>query len=175
MAELLRTIAILVANPALSSILSMTLASVPSLRVRPFESEIALITYLRLAPADLVVCDFDSAAARADHLAEALRADPKLESRDFQIIALASSMSEETKQASIHSGINEIIMKPMSPKYLVERVLSRLARRAAQITAASGYRGVDRRTPIAPSARLARAPFGDNVVPLFRDAPQPRA
>ena len=74
MAEPIRTVAVLVANPALSSILSMTLAGASSLRVRPFETQLALTTYLHLAPADLVVADFDSVAARADLLADDLRA-----------------------------------------------------------------------------------------------------
>jgi DNA-binding response OmpR family regulator len=162
-AEPVRTVAILVSTPALSSILSMTLAGTPSLRVRPFDSQLALTAYLHLAPADLVVADFDSVAARADRLAEDLRRDAALHSPDPQIIALASALSPETKAASIHAGIDEIIMKPMSPKYLVERVLARLARR--------GERPL-RRRPLTPPDWSGR---GDNVVPLFRHQIEPVA
>jgi len=119
MAEPIKTVAVLVANPALSSILSMTLAGVSSLRVRPFDTQLALTTYLRLAPADLVVADFDSIPSRADKLAEDLRHDRIIGARELQVIALASALTPETKMASIHAGIDEIIMKPMSPKYLV--------------------------------------------------------
>lgn len=157
MAEPMKTVAVLVANPALSSILSMTLAGVPSLRVRPFDTQLALTTYLRLAPADLVVADFDSMPARADRLAADLRADGVLASPQVQIIALASAITPEIKMASIHAGIDEIIVKPMSPRYLVERVLARLARPSA---------------PVRTGRRAALSPdwsgFGDNVVPLFR-------
>jgi two-component system phosphate regulon response regulator PhoB len=66
MGEPIKTVAVLVANPALSSILSMTLAGASSLRVRPFDTQVALQTYLHLAPADLVVADFDSIPSRAD-------------------------------------------------------------------------------------------------------------
>ncbi len=167
MAEPILTVAVLVANPALSSILSMTLAGASSLRVRPFDTQLALTTYLRLAPADLVVADFDSIASRADRLAADLRADRSIQSRDLQIIALASALTAETKMESIHAGIDEIIMKPMSPRYLVERVLARLARR------------VDRRLP---ERRVAakRPPMpewvgrADNVVQLFRRMPEPQ-
>jgi response regulator RpfG family c-di-GMP phosphodiesterase len=158
----IRTVAVLVANPALSSILSVTLAGASSLRVRPFDSQLALTTYLHLAPVDLIVADFDSASARADHLAEDLHADDKLERRDFQLIALASELTVETKAASIHAGIDEIIMKPMSPRYLVERVLARLAKQP------SGAK------PLKPAERRGArqddgwSRFGDNVVPLFR-------
>ena len=158
MPEPLKTVAILVANPALSSILSMTLASAPSLRVRPFETEIALRSYLRLAPVDLVVADFDSLPARADRLAERLRTDVEIPKR-LQIIALASELPTDAKAASIEAGIDEIIMKPMSPRYLVERVLARLAR----------ARQPERRK--GPNKRDWSS-FGSNVVPLFQHTPE---
>jgi len=163
MVQPLRTVAVLIANPALSSILSMTLAGVPSLRVRPFESELALRSYLRLAPADLVVADFDSAVSPAHEVAESLRADATIP-KQLQIIALASALSIETKAASIHAGIDEIIMKPMSPRYLVERVVARLAKSTAALAVVR--RGLHKRD---------WSKFGDNVVPLFRPTPQPQA
>ena len=158
----LKTVAVLIANPALSSILSMTLAGAPSLRVRPFETELALKSYLKLAPADLVVVDFDSVTSPANEVAEHLRADAAIPRR-LQVIALASALSIETKAASIHAGIDEIIMKPMSPRYLVERVLARLA---AKPKTEVLRRGLNKRD---------WPKFGDNVVPLFRPAPQPHA
>lgn len=150
MRESLKTVALLVANPALSSILATTLAGVPTLRVRPFESEMALATYLRLAPADLVVADFDGLSGDAERLAARLRHAAGL-SR-MKVLALASERSAGRGRAALNAGFDEIILKPMSPKYLVERVLARLAGR--------------------PRVRPAPAPrdwsaFGDNVVPLF--------
>jgi two-component system phosphate regulon response regulator PhoB len=155
-----KVVALLVSSPALSSILGTVLASAPSLRVRPFESQLALTTYMRLAPVDLVVSDFDCERAPADQLARDLHADANLERHDFQVIALATRVTPHTKQASIEAGIDEIIVKPMSPKYLLERVLSRLQRKA----------GAARRIPRV----LPRAPdySGSNVVPLFGRPPQ---
>lgn len=161
MGEQAKVVALLVSSPALSSILSTVLASAPSLRVRPFASQAALTTYMRLAPVDLIVSDFDCESAPADRLAQELHADEKLERRDFQVIALATRVTPETKLASIAAGIDEIIVKPMSPRYLLERVLSRLARKA----------GVERRV-----SRILPRPedySGSNVVPLFRRPPQP--
>ncbi len=161
MSEPMKTVAVLVANPALSSILSMTLAGATSLRVRPFDTQIALTTYLHLAPADLVVADFDSVPARADKLARDLRSDRAITSADLQIIALASALTPETKMASIQAGIDEIIMKPMSPKYLVERVLARLAKKKTA--------GTRERVSV---RRKDWSSFGDNVVPLFKRQPE---
>ena len=142
----LRTVAVLIANPALSSILSMTLAASPSLRVRPFESEPVLRAYMQVAPVDVVVTDFDSDTA--GHL----RADQPVSSR-FQIIALASKPSPRP------AGIDEIILKPMSPRYLVERVLARLAKPRALASARPGLHKRD------------WSKFGDNIVPLFGPTP----
>jgi DNA-binding response OmpR family regulator len=118
------------------------------------------MTYLHLAPADLVVADFDNIPSRADRLAGDLRGDRRIGSRGLQIIALASALTADIKAASIHAGIDEIIMKPMSPKYLVERVLARLSKTRA----ARPERGT--------SSRLDWGGFGDNVVPMVPREPQ---
>lgn len=159
MNEQAKVVAILVSNPALSSILTMVLASVPSLRVRPFESQLALSTYMRLAPVDLIVSDFDSERAPADKVARELHGDLSLERRDFQVIALASRVTSETKYASIRAGIDEIIVKPMSPKYLLERVLSRLQRVQTPLV----------RRPRTRAYQLPAdyAAVASNVIPLF--------
>lgn len=124
MGAAVKTVAVLAATPALSAILAAALAANPLLRVREFESGLALKTYMRIAPVDLLVSDYDNEADRADNLALALRLDPGLERRDLQIIALSRTVTALTR-----AGIDEVILKPMSPRYLVERVLSRLRRR----------------------------------------------
>ena len=159
MTQPVKVVAVLISNPALSSILSMVLAATPSLRVRPFESAVGLSTYMQLAPVDLVVCDFDGAEP-ADVVARQLDDDAGLKRPGVKIIALASTVNAETKRASIRAGITEIIMKPMSPKYLLERVLSHL----------------DRLTPRPaprPRAVSLRRELTSNVVPLFGRQPQP--
>ena len=171
MAEPHKTIAVLVANPALSSILTMVLASVPSFRVRPFDSELALTIYMRLAPVDLVVADFDAENARADLVTRDLRDDPGLDNPAFQVIALASAVTPETKNLCIKAGIDEVIVKPMSPKYLLERVQSRLKQRVAAPQAI--HQTIRRFTPKPAAKPDFRA--GSNVIPLFtQDRPLPQ-
>jgi DNA-binding response OmpR family regulator len=111
---------------------------------------------MRLAPVDLVVSDFDSTTAPADRVAQALHSDRSLERRSFQVIALASEVTTEMKSASISAGIDEIIVKPMSPKYLLERVLSRLQRRSPP-----------QPRVVAHDIHLDIAGTGGNVIPLF--------
>ena len=171
MAEPHKTVAVLVANPALSSILTMVLASVPSFRVRPFDSELALTIYMRLAPVDLVVTDFDAENARADLVTRDLRDDSGIENPAFQVIALASSVTPETKNLCIKAGIDEVIVKPMSPKYLLERVQSRLRQRAPVQT--SIHQTLRRLTPKPATTPDFRG--GTNVIPLWtHDRPLPQ-
>lgn len=163
MGEPIKTIAVLVANPALSSILTMVLASVPRFRVRPFESELALNVYMRLAHVDLVVTDFDAENARADLVTRDLRDDSGIENPDFQVIVLASSVTPETKSLCIEAGIDEVIVKPMSPRYLLERVRSRLRQRATQPQSIhQTLRRIASHAVPAPDF-----PAGSNVIPLF--------
>jgi two-component system phosphate regulon response regulator PhoB len=152
-----RTVAVLVANPALSSILEMVLAANPSLRVRAFDSLLALSTYMQLAPVDMIVAELDGDGTRADLVAQALRSDRRLDNPHFQIIALARTVDKDRWEAARRAGIEEVLVKPMSPRYLLERVLARL-----------------RMSPLRPLARhRVRPPAADNVVPLFgpRDHP----
>jgi len=147
-------VAILVSNPALSALLAATLAGSPSLRIRPFESEVALVTYMRLAPVDMLVVDLDDAVG-GERLCRRLRADTQLDRRDFQVIALSARIDAALRAASLAAGIDEVLVKPMSPRYLLERVLARLTRRPAPAP------DLPRRAPPRQAAWPA------NVVPLF--------
>jgi DNA-binding response OmpR family regulator len=167
--ETIKTVAVLAANPALSSILSMVLTGDRRLRVREFDSLRALTTYMGLTPVDLVVCDFDSETARADSVAKSLRENEGLVRRDFQIIALTRTISADTRDASISAGIDEVIVKPMSPRYLHERIMSRLRTPLASAVVTALYQGPERRDRL-QSREPTYHPFNrytDNVVNLF--------
>ena len=171
MGESIKVVAVLAANPALSSILTMVLAGCPALRVRLFESRAALVTYMRLAPVDVLVADFDCEDAPADEVTLALRHDDRLYRRDFAVIALTRTVSDATKRAAIAAGIDEVIVKPMSPRYLLERVLARLRRGEAPVGGAT-YRGPERRNRMAMPRVPAYNRSTDNVVALFGHTPR---
>jgi DNA-binding response OmpR family regulator len=156
------------ANPALSSILATVLASAPGLRVRSFESAAGLAAYMHLAPVDLAVLDFEHEDCPADRVSFDLRHDGGLLDRDFSIIALTRRVNDSTKRSAVASGIDEVIVKPMSPRYLKERVMARLRNVDVRI-GREGYRGPERRGRVptnapAPTVLTRRT---DNVVPLF--------
>lgn len=161
-----RTIAVLVGNPALSSVLSMTLASSPALKVRSFDSALALSVYLRAATVDLLVLDLDSRQVPATQVLADLSLDLGVARPPFEIVALTGKITPARREAGQSAGIDEFIMKPMSPRYLLERVAARLA--------------ASRHTPGLPPAPRPSPPLGlppefGNVVPLWtNERPMPR-
>lgn len=156
------------ANPALSSILATVLSSSPGIRVRSFESAAGLSAYMRLAPVDLAVLDFEHEDCPADRVSFDLRHDQGLFDRDFAVIALTRRVNDSTKRSAVASGIDEVIIKPMSPRYLLERVQARLRNSDMRI-GLGGYRGPERRgrLPITASTPVPLSRRTDNVVPLF--------
>jgi two-component system, OmpR family, phosphate regulon response regulator PhoB len=155
LAETLRTVAILAAQPALNALLGMVLAGAPNLRVRTFESELTLQVYMRIARVDLVVVDSDDIEVEAISL---LRADDGVETPGFRAIALSALPSRELKQRCDAADVSEIVMKPMSPRYLLERVQARLKE------------GTVLRQPRRPAVRqLVPLDFSQfaNVIPLW--------
>lgn len=160
-----KVVAILTANKALSSILHMVLSERRELRVRAFKSEEMLSLYMHIAPVDLLVCDYDPDEESTTSTVPRLRAKAALVRPDFQVIALTRTISATTRTACVGAGIDEVIVKPMSPLYLEERVLARL-REGARHIATHDYAGPNRRVPrSAPSSRFDR--HESNVVPLF--------
>lgn len=165
-----KVVAVLVANPALSSVLTMVLSGDSRLRVREFDSEIALTAYMRIAPVDVLVCDFDRNGPSAAESITTLRADPDLADPRFRVIGLTRTITRTTRQESFAAGIDEVIVKPMSPRHLLQRVVARL-RQDRPFVAAPTYRGPDRRnrSPVVPEPHRRR--LGDNVIELFPNAP----
>lgn len=166
-----KTIAVLAANPALTSLLTMVLAGDTRLRVRPFGNEDELFAYMRIAPLDMLVVDFDREGRPAYEMVEAIRLSPALVSRDLPVIALTRAITPPMRQQAISAGIDEVVLKPMSPRHLLQRVQARLMSRSVVGELGFGYRGPERRDRVPmpkPQSKPARR-FTDNVVPLFPD------
>ena len=163
------TVALIAANPALTSLLQMVLGADPDLRVRAFADPQDLRTYMRVVPVDLVVVDFDCESAPAEALALILRADQTLASQGFRLIALARTADEGTRLAALRTGMDEVIIKPMSPRHLLERVRARLktSPEALSRPVAPMVGERRRRTDKLPPFFRQRPVYKDNVVPLF--------
>lgn len=169
-----KVVAIIAASPALSSLLGMVVGGDSQLKVRLFENELELIAYMRLAPIDMLVCDFDREERPAHELVESIRLNGDLLSQDVPVIALTRRITPPMRHQAISAGIDEVIIKPMSPRHLLSRIQMRLRSRSV-VGVLGGYRGPERRdrifAPIATAAPKRRAT--DNVVPLFPDRRRP--
>ncbi len=117
-------VGILTSSPALGSILAMVLDCEEHLVVQIFSSAHNLKQHMRIVPVDLIICDYDMGNSSAPKLAINLRATELR--RDFKIIVLAEFISAQTRQACKFSAIDEVIVKPMSPIFVRDRVLSHL-------------------------------------------------
>ncbi|MBJ6988173.1 MULTISPECIES: response regulator [unclassified Devosia] len=172
-----KTVAILAATPALTAVLAMVLAGDSRLRVRTFESDIELFAYMRIAPLDLLVVDFDRDGRPAYEMVEAIRLDPSFVNRDLPVIALTRRITPDTREQSVSAGIDEVVVKPMSPRHLLQRVQQRLLKHDVVGTVDFGYFGPDRRGILPePDVHPTRR-FSDNIVPFVPrvslEAPQP--
>ncbi|WP_127752347.1 response regulator [Devosia sp. 1566] len=173
-----KLVAVFAANDALSSLLAMVLAGDLRLRVRQFDCEAALFAYMRLAPIDVLIVDFDREGRPAYEMVEAIRLDLTILCREVPVIALTRAITPPMRHQAISAGIDEVVIKPMSPRHLLQRVQARL--RAAAGTGYSPvpvYRGPERRKnlPGISPQPLHNRRASDNVVQLFPKRAQPSA
>lgn len=170
MSEDTKTIAIIAANQALTALLAMVVTGDSRLKVRQFDSELALIAYMRLAHVDVLVCDFDREGRPAYEMVEAIRLNGNLISQDVPVIALTRTITPPMRHQAISAGIDEVVIKPMSPRHLLQRIQARLRTRSV-VGVLGGYRGPERRNRIAMPVQqpVPVRRESDNVIPLFPD------
>lgn len=161
------TIAVLSSSPALASVLGATLRRGHRWRVREFRDSRALRDYMRIAPLALLVTDYQLERTNAAEVALAIRGDGELAARDIQIIAMSRTVDPDMRQRCVQAGIDEVIVKPMSPLYLEERIAARLeSGPSGYVSAPPHYVGPERRDRIAMNDKRS-VPVerrGENVV-----------
>ncbi len=167
MSEPAKIVAIIAANHALSSLLAMVIAGDSRLKVRVFESELELVAYMRLAPVHMLVCDFDREGRPAYEMVEGIRLNNDLISRDVPVIALTRTITPPMRHQAISAGIDEVVIKPMSPRHLLQRIQVRL-RTGSPAGAISGYRPPERRprTPLPTPQPPPAHRITNNIVPF---------
>ena len=144
------TIAVLSSSPALVSVLGATLRRGHRWRVREFRDSRALIDYMRIAPVALLVSDYELDRANAADVALTLRGHDELICRHLQIIAMTRTVDPDMRRRCVQAGIDEVIVKPMSPLYLEERIAARLEDGTSEyVSAMPHYVGPERRDRIA--------------------------
>lgn len=163
-----KVVAVFSSNKALLALLGMVLSERDELRVRSFENEKALCAYLQAAPIDLLVLDDDAGATNPGELLKQLRNVSVDNRSNFQVIRLCRNVTSSTKAQCVAIGVDEVIAKPMSPKYLEDRVIARLSDDSSRLLNRARFVANQHRRPLrrsAPSERFARPK--SNVVPIF--------
>lgn len=119
-------VAVLTQSTALGSIIAMILGREGDVRAQSLGSVAALEAHLRIVPADLVIADYDLGATTAPELFLSLRRNAA--HCAFRSIALTRDVSRQVQQSCNFAKIDEVVIKPMSPMFLVERARVWLAR-----------------------------------------------
>ena len=122
----LKTIAIFSTNKALSSLLHMVLAKNIQLRVREFTSEETLKQYMNISTIDLLIYDCEEINEEIISSIQNIKKIENSSNAKFQIITLCKSIPKGIRSICKSIGIDELIIKPMSPSYLETRVNGRL-------------------------------------------------
>jgi len=158
-------VAVITASPALGSIIAMMLDNEEQLGVQQFNDADTLLTHMRIVPVDLIVMDYHLEGTV--QLVLNMRRD--LPHRQFETLVLTGRVTPEVKLACKFARIDEVIIKPMSPVFLKERVLSRLQARNLAHEGLGGHGKIDDRcAALKPEiAATRRANWPGNVVPLF--------
>jgi DNA-binding response OmpR family regulator len=160
------SVAMLAANPALAGILARALESDGGHKVATFEGIEALTTYLRITPVDLVVLDTELPGAPAIDIARGLRANLRLASDDFAIVALTQT-PPPFHRPLLAAGIDDVLQKPVSPARLLAAV-DTLCAPQREVAVANGSN-----VPVFAGHHVAPVRTG-NVIPLFGEGRRPR-
>lgn len=168
----LPTIAVLSSNEALSALLAATLRQDAGWRVREFGDAQAVATYASISPISVLVGDYTLSDGTIADLAEHLRTQGQTVAGDMQIIVLTRTITQDLRRRCVRAGVDEIIVKPMSPLYLEERVRTRLGQGTTTYVR-SKYVGPERRDRL-KLADLRPFPIErrvDNIIPFRAPAP----
>ena len=80
---------------------------------------------MRIAPADLIICDYEQLGWTAAEMLVNLRQHAP--GRNFRSIVLTSFVSHEVRQGCRFAQVDEVLIKPMSPLFLLQRVAAHLS------------------------------------------------
>jgi DNA-binding response OmpR family regulator len=144
----IRTVAIWLKNAALGAVLEATMSSDPALRVRRFATEHELMAYARIATVDVLIREISSFDREPSSVGQ------------IGTIALAGALEPSMRTQCRDLGIDELLVKPVSPRHVHERVHA-LLRKSARAIPAPDHRSGPLRLDHPDGWAAA------NVVPLF--------
>ncbi len=173
MASQRKFVGILTSSPALGSIITMIVGGVEGLHAQQFDTMSALVSHMRIVPVDLIVCDYEFESGSALDLVGALRKQSVR--RQYELMVLTGRISREIKLGCRFAKADEVIVKPMSPVFLRERILSRLGIDEDMSGNPDNWHGSSTKPPRPnfPHHLENSSGWPDNVVPLFGNGISP--
>ncbi len=135
-----------------------------------FDSAGPVISYLESHKVSALFLDLVMAGTNGLALAQEIRHAPKLRNRIMPIIMVTGHADVTNLQAAIYSGVDEMLVKPVRPRDIRDKLLSVIHQPRLYIKTRSGYFGPDRRRRQDPLYRGSERRL-KNDVDVVTDAP----
>lgn len=153
-------------SPSMRAIIATVLRSYGARRLFECDNGPAALNELAANPLDFLIIDYAMPGMDGVEVARHLRRTRESASNMAPIILMTAHTDRRRIEAARDAGVNEILMKPVSPKALVERIAF-IIEHPRRYIRAPDYIGPDRRRrndPKLASARRRREDIVDDVV-----------
>ncbi|OIR06204.1 chemotaxis protein CheY [mine drainage metagenome] len=128
------------------------------------------IQSIKHQPPGLILCDWEMEPISGLHLARFIRRSPACPDKRIPLIMMTGHADRQRVVAARDAGVNEFMVKPLSPQTLQSRISAALDSRRPFINAAE-YFGPDRRRHAAPWSGAERRSL--RKAPEIRTRPAP--
>ncbi len=149
----LKTIVLIDDNRTFTSLMRSVLAEFGYRDVYDFDDPEGAIDLMKTTFVDVCFLDLVMPKTSGFQVADRIRHDPELRNRMLPIIMITGHADRRNIQRAINHGIDEILVKPLRPRHLHQRLTSVLERPRVYIKTPSGYFGPDRRRRDDPNYR----------------------
>jgi two-component system, chemotaxis family, chemotaxis protein CheY len=132
------------ANPHARRIICSILRGFGANKLLEVENEMELLRALSLQKIDILICDERLPTHGGLRLTRAIRGNAKNENRTMPILLMTNNARESSIKRARDAGANMVVVKPMSPNSLYDR-LARIALKSRKFIDTVTYFGPDRR------------------------------
>lgn len=118
-----------------------------------FDNPDEAIEYMKTSFVDVCFLDLMMPGTNGFKVADLARHSPDLRNRMMPIIMITGHADRTNIQRAINHGIDEVLVKPIRPKHVYQRLMGVLDTPRVYIKTRSGYFGPDRRRRTDPNYR----------------------
>lgn len=140
-------------NRNFSSLMRSVLSEFGYRDIVDFENPKLAMDFMKTTFVDVLFLDLVMPGASGFQIANKLRHDPSIMNRMMPIIMVTGHADLNNIRKAINYGIDEVLVKPISPRALYQRLTGVLDNPRTYIKTKSGYYGPDRRRRNDPNFR----------------------